>query len=558
MIEGPPRGIVRAIGILNYIGKMIIFSTIMVAVPGTYALLKEILRNPHWFIDWIPIVSLVLFVFSFMMGSVFRELRLPSVILIIGSIGAFIIWLLDPLSLERISLLPIVFLSYSVFLVGLGYFLSNAYRVEMTLKLEEAIFVVALLWILIPPIVAVPVSLYLGIPFLDTWFESVNGMAGTGLTVFTGGPDHTGALVPTIEELPKPILLWRSFIQWIGGIGIVVFSMAVLSRPGLGVILLSQVEGRLERIEPSIRKTSVQMVKFYIFLTLISFLLLKIAGMSVFDAINHAFTGIATAGFSTKNNSIAGFNSISIEIAAMIVMFIGASNFYDMYKALRKPSFYFKSPEFKFLLSVTIIGTITGSYILYAYGGEDVYTAVRAAAFQVVSGATTTGFQSYNLSNAPTAFKILLTLLMLVGGSVFSTAGGIKIFRILVAFKALKEELRKITGPSGTVVSYRVGRYRLSEHDVVRAVIVIFLFIVFTNLGFIYASIRLAENFPSDNIYFDTVSAMTNIGLSTGVAGAALPADIKLLFMFLSTLGRIEILPMILLFYKLVSSISKK
>ncbi len=141
--------------------------------------------------------------------------------------------------------------------------MDNIVTIEIKLRFEEALLLVGLLWILIPPLVAVPVATYLHIHFINAWFESVEGMSGTGLTVFTGAYDPSGQYIPAIECLPKPILLWRALIQWFGGIGIVVSSISILSRPGLGVILLSQVEGRLERLEPSIRRTSIQMFKFY-------------------------------------------------------------------------------------------------------------------------------------------------------------------------------------------------------------------------------------------------------------------------------------------------------
>ncbi len=248
---------------------------------------------------------------------------------------------------------------------------------------------------------------------------------------------------------------------------------------------------------------------------------------------------------------------MSIEIAAIIVMFIGASNFYDMYKSLRKPSFIIRSVEFRFMLALTVVGIVVGTFILFIQGGESLETALRAASFQVVSGLTTTGFQSYDLSEAPVAFKFMLTILMLIGGSVFSTAGGIKLFRILVVFKAFKEEIRKITGPPGTIATYRVGRYDLEESDVLRAILVAVLFLLIANIGLVYTMFRLADSYNVDDIYFDTISALTNIGLSAGVAGASLPDDVKVLFMTMSTLGRLEILPILVLSFKIAKSLRR-
>ncbi len=146
----------------------------------------------------------------------------------------------------------------------------------------------------------------------------------------------------------------------------------------------------------------------------------------------------------------------------------------------------------------------------------------------------------------------MLTIFMLIGGSVFSTAGGIKIIRVLVALKAIVEELKGITSPIGTLKMYRIGRFSLEREDVIRAFIVIFLFISVLGAAVVYSEFRLYGKFSAINIYFDTVSALTNIGLSTGVAGAHLPVDIKILYIILSTLGRLEILPIVIIFYKLL------
>ncbi len=544
-----PYGLKRLLGLVKYIGKMIMFSSVMVFVPGVLALYIDILPKAEPLDIFLVLLAVLTFIYGVLLGVRGYERKIVTAISATGVL-VFVFWLEFVGGNSKIEGLTKVFLGYGVLLLAVGWLLDSVFRVEIKLKLEEALFLVGLLWVLIPPIVAVPVALALDIPFIDAWFESVEGMSGTGLTVFTGTPDHTGCLVPTIEELPKPILLWRALIQWVGGIGIVVSSMAVFSRPGLGVILLSQVEGRLERLEPSIRRTSVQMFKFYLFLTAISFLLFKIAGMDTFDSVAHAMTGIATAGFSTKNGSIGEYNSVSIEIAAIIVMIIGASNFYDMYKGIRKPSFILKSPELRALLTLISVGTVIGTYILISQAGEEPVRALRESLFQVVSGATTTGFQSMDLRNAPPAFKFMLTILMLIGGSVFSTAGGIKLIRILVALKALVEELKGLVSPPGALKTYVIGRYKLERPDVIRAFIVIFLFISILNIGLVYTVLRLSPLHSVDNIYFDTVSALTNIGLSTGVSGASLPVDVKLLFMLLSTLGRLEILPIVVLIYK--------
>ena len=545
----------KAIQLLGYIGKILIFSTVLFFVPGLYSLVVDVYSSLKLKSEMLLVASLVLALLSsrILLHGTLKGILHPAYLKLL-SIALALIWFLTALSEGRISQLTVTFVVSGTVVLIAGLALSKLSRSEAPLGLEEALLLVALLWILVPLVVALPVHLYLKIPFVDVWFESVNGMCGTGLTVFTGEVDPSGVYVPRVEELPRPILLWRAFIQWVGGIGIVVFGVAILSRPGIGVVMLSEIEGRLERIEPSIKRTASQMFRLYLALTVLGFTLFTIAGMEPFDALLHALTGISTAGFSTKNGSIGAFNSFTIELAVMLIMILGATNFYDMYRGLKQPGILLRSPELKLMLALVLLGGALGTVILSEKAGLELEKAARVAFFQVTSGVTTTGFQSYDLSKVPTEFKCILFVLMLVGGSIFSTAGGIKLFRILIVFKALKEELKKTVGPPGTATLYRIGRYEVREADVVRASLVVFLFTLMTIIGFSYVVMRLSGEYSIDNILFDTISATTNIGLSTGVAGASLPTDVKLVFMMLSTLGRLEILPILLLVYKALST----
>jgi len=546
----------KALQLLGYIGKMLVLSTVLFFVPGLFSLAIDLHSSLELESEILLVASLVLALLSsrtLQHGG--PKGKLCSAILKLLSITLVLLWFAIAVSEDRVSQLTLTFMASGAVVLATGMILTKLDRGGIPLGLEDALLLVALLWILVPLIAALPVHMYLEIPFVNVWFESVNGMCGTGLTVFTGQVDPSGVYVPTVAELPKPILLWRAFIQWIGGIGIVVFGVAILSRPGIGVVMLSEIEGRLERIEPSIKRTASQMLRLYIALTVLGFALFTLAGMEPFDAFLHALTGVATGGFSTKSGSIGAFNSLTIELAVMLIMILGATNFYDMYKGLKQPRVLLRSPELRLMLALILLGGIAGTSVLTEKAGIEVVKAARVAFFQVTSALTTTGFQSYNLSEAPTEFKCMLFILMLVGGSIFSTAGGIKLFRILIVFKALKEELKRAVGPPGTATLYRIGRYEVKEVDVVRASLVIFLFVLMVAIGFGYVAMRLSGEYSVDNILFETISATTDIGLSTGVAGASLPTDVKLAFMTLSTLGRLEVLPVVLLVYRALSTV---
>ncbi len=538
----------RVPGLLRYVGMIIEFSSLLLLLPALLSLYYDLSRANLSLV----IYPLYLAIPAALVASciLFLQNKYNPVIILALYIAPSIALLTLYFESGVISYLTSTFMLFGVVLLGIGALICIVFRIEITLKLEEAVLLVSLIWILIPILIAIPVSVALHIHFIDAWFESAEGITGTGLTVFTGAPDSYGQYIPSVEQLPKPILFWRALIQWIGGVGIVVSSMAVLSRPGLGTLLLSQIEGRLERIEPSIRKTAIDILRLYTLLTVVAILLYKIAGMSFFDAVMHGMTGIATGGFSTKNLSIGEYHSLAIELVSLPIMILGASNFYDMYKGLKTPSRFLKSPEFKAMILMAFTASMLGASMLITKYGSFL-TALRKAVFQVVSAMTNTGFQTMNIATSPAAFKYLLASLMLVGGSIFSTAGGFKVIRLLLLLKTVGEELKTITRPRGAITSYRVGRYDFRKPEVIRGLLVIALFITTTYVAFMYACCRLETHYSPDNIFFDTVSAITNTGLSAGVSGAPLSVDVKLLFILISTLGRLEILPMLVLIYKL-------
>jgi len=439
-----------------------------------------------------------------------------------------------------------VFLGIGILLIGVAFY-KLLYR-EAVIGVIDALGIVAFLWFLVPLIHSLPLVLLLRIPLLDAFFESVMGFTGTGLTVFTGAIDHKGIYIPSVDELSMPILLWRSIIQWVGGIGVVVMSMAIIAQPSIGLVILAEVEGRLEKLEPTIKKTAIQMFKLYIVLTIISFALFYIAGLGPFEALCQAFTGISTAGFSTRSDSFASM-SLAIKIAGMIVMILGASNFHDMYIARKRPWAFLRSVELRAML-ITITLALLASIGLFRL--HEKYSLIDIL-FQITSALTTTGWQSVNLSASPIEFKVLLIILIFVGGSIFSTAGSVKILRYIALFKYIREEINKMGKPRGYQTTYSVGRYSFSPDSVGRAALVMFLYFFTYHVGLAFAFKMAGQTYRIDNLFFEVASALGNIGLSTGVAGASLPAGLKLEFIVLSIMGRLEIFPLIILIYKLLT-----
>lgn len=446
------------------------------------------------------------------------------------------------------------FIGTGTVVLVLGFiFYKFLYRKDAVISVLNALGIVAFLWLAIPLVHSLPLAFTVKIPLSDAFFESVMGFTGTGLTVFTGGPDHNGVYIPRVSELSQPILLWRGIIQWVGGIGVVVMSMAIIAQPSIGLVVLTEVEGRLEKLEPTIRRTAVQMFKLYLAMTAMSFALLYISGMGVFDALCHALTGISTAGFSTRDDSFASF-TLPIKIGGILVMILGASNFHDIYLARKRIWVFLRSVELRATLFVIFLATLAsiGMFKLHKiYHVSDIV-------FQIVSALTTTGWQSIDLSTAPTQFKMLLIILIFIGGSIFSTAGSVKILRYVVLLKYLKEEVNKMGKPRGYQSLLKIGRYTFSPDSVGRAALVMFLYFLTYNIGLAVAFAMIGQDVRTDNLYFEVASALGNIGLSTGIAGAPLSLGVKLELILLSIMGRLEIFPVIVLFYKLFSSIPPK
>ncbi len=446
---------------------------------------------------------------------------------------------------------------FGVAFLLVGYIVTRLFMPSRRLRRDEALLLVVLTWIAIPMIVAWPVAHVLRIPFVDAWFESVSGFTTTGLTMFTGQVDSFyHVYVPAVEELPKTVLLWRSFIQWIGGIGIVVVAVTIIARPGGAARLLYLAEGRSERIEPSVVATAKKVLLVYSIVTVADIILFHIAGMNWFDAVNHAMAGIATGGFSTKNNNIAEYNSVYIDAAAAAVMITGAISFSDWYNLIIRGRVrrFLRSPELRMFTALTILGSIAGVLVLLRYG-YPLYKALRYGIFQIITTITTTGFQNTGLTNMPSLFKGILVTYSLLGGSAFSTTGGIKMLRFIIALKALQWEAESAYAPRGYVPRRRLAWITLDDDMVRSALTIIFAFSATEIIGTFLAAMMLPPKWSFVDVALETASALGNVGISVGITGAAMPIGVKLLYIVLMLLGRLEILPYIFAVHMLYSKL---
>jgi len=312
---------------------------------------------------------------------------------------------------------------------------------ELDLKIKESILVVNLLWLLLGIAGAIPLFLYTDISFASSFFEAISGFTTTGATVYTD-----------IEALPHLILFHRSLMHWLGGLGVIVLGVGLLSviNP-TGSLSLFKAESTgiaLEKLTPKIKDTALSLWIVYAVLTLIDMMLLKFFGMSWFDAINHAFSTISTGGFSTKNDSLGYFTSDGIIWTTTIFMLLAGINFLAHLKLYYKDTGGYKTEEVKWYLIIFVVLSLALSFVHVDISGDSFYDALKHSSFTIASVMTTTGFATIDYGSWSHLAIAIIFIGLLMGGNAGSTAGGIKIIRHVIIFKTLSSELKRILHPN--------------------------------------------------------------------------------------------------------------
>ena len=411
---------------------------------------------------------------------------------------------------------------------------------------REAIAIVGLGWTVSAAFGALPYLLSTpSLPPSAAFFESVSGFTTTGATVMRD-----------IEAFPRGILLWRATTQWLGGMGILVLFVAVLSMAGGGTKSLFRRESTAqfgEGFAARMHDTALRLWQIYLGLSLVCFLGFVALGMDVFDAVCHAFTTVATGGFSTRNASIAAFGSAAIEWWTILFMLLGAISFM-LYAWLlaRRWTKWKQDEETRFYLRALVLVTlaVTGSLLYYqqAGGWSD---AFRTAAFQVVSIGTTSGFTTTDYDQWANFPKILLVALMFMGGCAGSTAGGVKVSRVVVFFKNFARQMTHVFRPT-RVITVRLNGVALPDSFLTEVSFYLALvgFIVALGSG---ALSLLEPQFDLVSCFGATTATIFNIGPGLGAVGPSCtyadlgPATHLLLSLFM-IMGRLEILAVLALF----------
>ena len=445
------------------------------------------------------------------------------------------------------------FIISSMLCIVLGIPLWFITRNSQTLTNRDGFAIVTFSWVVTAIVGALPFYISGAIPNItDAFFESMSGVTTTGATII-GNIDTLPHLKNGIESLPHGILFWRSFLQWIGGMGIIVFYIAILPLLGVGGVQLfkAEVPGPVaDKIKPRVRETAKWLWIIYVGMTLIEALALMIAGMSIFDSICHAFTTMPTGGFSTKNASIAYYDNSAIHFIIIFFMFIAGINFSLHFRMLNGDfKTLIKNTEFLVYVMIIIIVTFIVFLTIITKGNTEYYKSFSESLFNVVAILTSTGYVLGDYELWPVFLQMILLTLMFIGGMGGSTAGGMKVMRIILLAKYAALETRRMLH-ARALLPVKIGKQLIKE-DIVRNTLGFFLFFM---SSFIISTILLSTmGLDIESSIGAAASAMGNIGPALGDFGptdnySTLSEPGKWVLTFCMLLGRLEIFTVMVLF----------
>ena len=435
--------------------------------------------------------------------------------------------------------------SAMVITLGAGLLCALVFRKQRSdyISQREGMAIVALGWTAVGLFGALPFWLGGEIPsFLDAFFESVSGFTTTGSSILNN-----------IEGMSKGLLFWRSFIQWLGGMGIIVLSIAILPFLGVGGMQLYKAEVPTpvpDKLKPRIKDTAMILWKVYVLLSAAETIFLMVGGMTLFDALCHTFTTMPTGGFSTKNASIAYYDSLYIHLVIIVFMVLAGINFSLHYRALLgKFDSFWKDSECRFYLGLTAFLVLVVSLDVYGKVYQSLGKSFQMGAFQVVSILTTTGYATADYELWPAMSQLILLVCMFLGASAGSTGGGMKTLRIMLCFKFCVKELFSLIHPKA-VTQVKIGGKSVPE-DVIRSVLG---FLALYMGLFAVCSVLLAGMGVDIVTALGAVAAtLGNIGPGFGMVGpvenfAMIPYLGKWLLIFCMLMGRLEIYTLMIFF----------
>jgi len=415
--------------------------------------------------------------------------------------------------------------------------LTKKSKEEMGVK--EGFVIITLFWIVLSLVGSMPFYLY-GMSFVDSFFESMSGITTTGATVISG-----------LNNMPESVLFYRQLLQWMGGMGLIVLAIAVMPLLGIGggQLYKTEIPGALsdQKLTPRIKETAQALWLIYLGLTVVCALLYFAFGMSAFDAISHSLSTVSIGGFSTHDESIGYFNSISIEVICMVFMLLSALSYALHYFAVykKKPLKYFHDSELRFFVSILsiVIGLSLLLSIIVGFDGG----SFREILFQSVSIVTTTGFVSTDYSSWPTSITFLLLIGAFIGACSGSVGGGIKSWRVLIMINHAKINIMRLVHPSA-VVSLKIGSKAVDD-KVAESVWGFFSIYVICFMLLLLSLLATGMDFESS---FSAIGAcLNNLGPGLGQVAETYGSVSnfgKSILALAMILGRLEIFTLLVLF----------
>jgi trk system potassium uptake protein TrkH len=409
-------------------------------------------------------------------------------------------------------------------------------RPARDLSQREGLLMVCATWLATSGFGALPFVLSPHFPtWTDAFFESASGFTTTGATILAD-----------VEVLPPALQLWRHFTHWLGGMGIVVLGIAILPLVGHGGMQLYRAEfsgARSEKLKPRIAETAAALWRIYLLFTVLEVIALRAAGLSLFEALCHTFSTLGTGGFSTRTASIAAFDSLLVEAILIVFMLLAGMSFIQHHRLFieRRPRSVVDDVELRAYLAVVVVSTLVIAAVLVAESTAPPGRAVRAALFQVTSIVTTTGFATEDFERWAPLPQLLLLTLMFVGGCTGSTAGGIKVSRVLLLVKVVSREFKRMVEQRG-VFAVRLGGRVVPEEAVQSLLSLVYLALMVNFVSVLTLALVGIDVLTSISAI---TAAMFNIGPGLGSVGPAenyghLPALAKWTLAFCMIAGRLE------------------
>jgi trk system potassium uptake protein TrkH len=437
-------------------------------------------------------------------------------------------------------LLPMLAVPLTFYIIGM--LIRRLPRTEQRVRLSTALCSVALFWFTSAMVSGLPFMLGLHMGFTDALFEGMAGWTGTAFSMML-----------SLDDAPRTLLFWRSYMQWISGIGIIAFSIAIASSTGLSRSKIFRTESRDEPLMQGVVSTGRALWKIYGILTFFALGLILFTGLSLWESVNLALTTISTGGFTLHEGGILYYHSAMLELLLIPIMIAGALPFklYYLIAENRRWSL-FGDEQVKLFFIFVALGTAVLTYDLVFFNNLEYLPALHQGLFMTVSAISTTGFSIADIPAWASVTILFLAMLAFIGGASGSTAGGIKLHRVMLAIRALLWWFRRLFVSGKVLLPFRLGGRVIPKATAELEVSKNMLIIILSVAVIFIATLAVIQFHPSTfsltGIVLDVVSAFSTCGVSSGYVSPDMPVTSKWIFICVMWVGRLEVIPVVMLF----------